>query len=94
MREVHLETDEVYRKDDADVSHQHVFLQDRKIKDGKVVETATLGGTFILEHKNLKGFGDFSDNLFFGTKDAELNGTVVKDAPWVSQISTENNEII
>ena len=58
------------------------------------METATLGGTFILEHKNLKGFGDFSDNLFFGTKDAELNGTVVKDAPWVSQISTENNEII
>ena len=52
------------------------------------------GGTFINEFENLKGFGDFSDNLFFGTKDAELNGTVVKDAPWVSQVSTENNEII
>ena len=52
------------------------------------------GSTVIYEYENLKGFGDFSDNLFFGTKDAELNGTVVKDAPWVSQISTENNEII
>ena len=43
---------------------------------------------------NLKGFGDFSDNLFFGTKDAQIGSTVVKDAPWVSQVSTENNEII
>ena len=70
------------------------IVKEGKIQDGKVVESATFGGTFILEHKNLKGFGDFSDNLFFGTKDAELNGTVVKDAPWVSQVSTENNEII
>lgn len=70
------------------------IVKEGKIQDGKVVETATLGGTFILEHKNLKGFGNFSDNLFFGTKDADVGGTVVKDAPWVSQISTENNEII
>lgn len=70
------------------------IVKEGKFQNGEVVEPATLGGTFILEHKNLKGFGDFSDNLFFGTKDAELNGTVVKDAPWVSQISTENNEII
>ena len=52
------------------------------------------GGTFINEFENLKGFGDFSDNLFFGTKDAQIGSTVVKDAPWVSQVSTENNEII
>ena len=70
------------------------IVKEGKFLNGEVVEPATLGGTFILEYKNLKGFGDFSDNLFFGTKDAELNGTVVKDAPWVSQVSTENNEII
>ena len=52
------------------------------------------GGTFIKEYENLKGFGNFSDNLFFGTKDAQIGDTVVKDAPWVSQVSTENNEII
>jgi hypothetical protein len=52
------------------------------------------GATFIKEFENLKGFGDFSDNLFFGTKDAQIGSTVVKDAPWVSQVSTENNEII
>ena len=63
-------------------------------KTGKEIKKGVYGATFILEHQNLKGFGDFSDNLFFGTKDAELNGTVVKDAPWVSQVSTENNEII
>ena len=62
--------------------------------DGTVKDEGVFGGTFVLEYQNLKGFGDFSDNLFFGTKDAELNGTVVKDAPWVSQVSTENNEII
>ena len=62
--------------------------------DGTVKDKGVFGGTFILENQNLKGFGDFSDNLFFGTKDTELNGTVVKDAPWVSQVSTENNEII
>ena len=52
------------------------------------------GGTFIKEYENLNGFGNFSDNLFFGTKDADIGDTVVKDAPWVSQVSTENNEII
>lgn len=70
------------------------IVKEGKIQNGKVVESATLGGTFILEHQNLKGFGNFTDNLFFGTKDADVGGTVVKDAPWVSQISTENNEII
>lgn len=64
------------------------------IKDGKVVSPCVSGGTFVLEYKNLQGFGNFSDNLFFGTKDAEINEEVVKNAPWVSQVSTENNEII
>ena len=63
-------------------------------KTGKEIKKGVYGATFILEHQNLKGFGDFSDNLFFGTKDAELNDTVVKDAPWVSQVSTENNEVV
>ena len=63
--------------------------------DKKTVKTPGIfGGTFIKEYENLKGFGNFSDNLFFGTKDAQIGDTVVKDAPWVSQVSTENNEII
>jgi hypothetical protein len=62
--------------------------------DGTVKTPGEFGGTFIKEFENLKGFGDFSDNLFFGTKDAQIGSTVVKDAPWVSQVSTENNEII
>ena len=62
--------------------------------DGTVKIPGVFGGTFINEFENLKGFGDFSDNLFFGTKDAQIGSTVVKDAPWVSQVSTENNEII
>ena len=71
------------------------FYIDDKGKKHKITATsAERGATIIKEFENLKGFGDFSDNLFFGTKDAELNGTVVKDAPWVSQVSTENNEII
>jgi hypothetical protein len=69
-------------------------VKEGKIQNGKVVESATFGGTFVLEYKNLQGFGNFSDNLFFGTKDAEINEEVVKNAPWVSQVSTENNEII
>jgi hypothetical protein len=63
-------------------------------KDGTVKESGVFGATVILEHENLKGYGNFSDNLFFGTKDAVLNEEVVKDAPWVSQVSTKNNEII
>lgn len=62
--------------------------------DGTVKDKGIFGATIVNEYVNLKGFGDFSDNLFFGTKDAELNGTVVKDAPWVSQVSTENIEIL
>ena len=62
--------------------------------DGTVDKPGVFGGTFVEENENLKGFGNFKDNLFFGTKDADVGGTVVKDAPWVSQISTENNEII
>ena len=62
--------------------------------DGTVRELGVFGATVILEHENLKGFGDFSDNLKFGTKDAQLNEEVVKDAPWVSQVSTRNNELI
>lgn len=62
--------------------------------DGTVKTSGIFGGTFIKEYENLKGFGNFSDNLFFGTKDAQIGDTVVKDAPWVSQVSTENNEII
>jgi hypothetical protein len=62
--------------------------------DGTVDKPGVFGGTFVEENENLKGFGNFTDNLFFGTKDADVGGTVVKDAPWVSQISTENNEII
>lgn len=69
-------------------------VKEGKIQNGNVVESATFGGTFVLEYKNLQGFGNFSDNLFFGTKDAEINEEVVKNAPWVSQVSTENNEII
>lgn len=63
-------------------------------KDGTVRTSGIFGATVILEHENLKGFGDFSDNLKFGTKDAQLNEEVVKDAPWVSQVSTRNNELI
>ena len=63
-------------------------------KKGNVTKSGVFGGTFILEHENLKGYGNFSDNLFFGTKDAMLNEEVVKDAPWVSEVSTKNNEII
>lgn len=63
-------------------------------KDGTVRKPGVFGATVILEHENLKGFGDFSDNLKFGTKDAQLNEEVVKDAPWVSQVSTQNNELI
>lgn len=71
------------------------FYIDEQGKKQKITATsAERGATIIKEYENLKGFGNFSDNLFFGTKDAELNDEVVKNAPWVSQISTENNEII
>ena len=63
-------------------------------KDGTVKDEGIFGATVIYEYENLKGYGDFSDNLFFGTKDAELNGEIIKDAPWVSEVSTKNNEII
>lgn len=62
--------------------------------DGTVVKPGTFGGTFILEYENLKGFGGYVDNLKFGTKDAQLNETIVKDAPWVSQVSTKNEELL
>jgi hypothetical protein len=52
------------------------------------------GATIIKEYENLKGFGNFSDNLFFGTKDAEFDGEVVKDAPWVSQVTINKDEIL
>lgn len=71
-----------------------VVLPGKMNPDGTVETSGVFGGTFIKEYENLKGFGNFSDNLFFGTKDADIGDTVVKDAPWVSQVSTENNEII
>ena len=70
------------------------YIDDQGKKQKITATSAERGATIIKEYENLKGFGNFSDNLFFGTKDADLNDEVVKNAPWVSQISTENNEII
>jgi hypothetical protein len=55
---------------------------------------AESGATIINDNKNLFGFGQFNADLKFGTKDAELNGELVKDAPWVSEITTNKSEIL
>jgi len=56
--------------------------------------SAKYGATIINDNKNLFGFGQFNSDLKFGTKDAELNGELVKDAPWVSEITTNKTEMI